>query len=161
VATVKSQSRALGAGGLAFAALIAFVVWSVISPPTYEIEYSVPGSPIRVVARYTPMHAYLAEYERSLVVVRADGARAEVKLFPDTGGYARAQLYETDGEVLYLKGYFDVVRIGGATGQAELVATAVPEGARYLGAFDSVRDVGWRFLVPSESPEQPLKPKGG
>jgi hypothetical protein len=146
---------------LAGAALMAFVAWRFIDPPTYEIAYTPPASATRLVARFTPTHAYLAEYARSLAVVRADGSRTEVQLAPDPGGYSRAQLYQSDDGTLYYKGYFDVARVDSKTGDVNASQPAVPAGARYLGAFDYVRDTGWRFLLPAESPEQALKPGPG
>ena len=150
----------LKAVAVALAALIALVAWSFVDPPTYEIEYTLPADSIRLVAGFTPMHAYLAEYERSLAVVRADGTRTEVKLFPDTGGYRRGQLYQAEDGTLYLKGYFDVARVDPKTREVSVASSAIPAGTRYLGAFDYVRNEGWRFFVPAESPEQPLEATG-
>ena len=159
--TARPRRRLLKTAAIAFATLITFVVCSFIDPPTYEIEYSLPTDSTRLVARFTPMHPYLAEYERSLVVVRSDGTRTEVKLFPDTGGYRRAQLYQAEDGSMYFKGYFDVARIDSSTREVSVVSSAIPAGTRYLGAFDYVRDIGWKFLPPAESPEQTLEAIGG
>ena len=159
--TIRPRRRFLKTVAAAFAALLAFIGWSYVDPPTNEIEYTLHADSTRLVAGFTPMHTYLAEYERSLTVVRPDGTRTEVKLFPDTGGYRRGQLYQAEDEILYLKGYFDVARVNSKTGEVKVVSNLVPTGAKYLGAFDYIRDIGWRFLLPSESPEQPLEATGG
>lgn len=159
--TARSRLGLLKALAIAFATIVIFVAWSFVDPPTYEIEYTVPGDSTRLVARFTPMHAYLAEYERSLLVVGPNGTRSEVKLFPDTGGYRRAQLYQAGDGTLYFKGYFDVARVDPKTRAVDVGSSAVPSGTRYLGAFDYVRDVGWKFLQPAESQEQPLEATGG
>ena len=159
--SIRPHRRLLKTVGAAFSALVVFVAWSFVDPPTYEIEYTLPADSTRLIAGFTPMHAYLTEYERSLAVVRPDGTRTEAKLFPDTGGYRRGQLYQAEDGILYLKGYFDVARVNSKTGELKVISSPVPEGASYLGAFDYVRDIGWRFLLPSESAEQPLEATGG
>ncbi len=157
----RPRRRLLKAIAIAGAAMVALVAWSFLDPPTYEIEYTLPSGGARVIARFTPMHLYLAEYERAVVVVRSDGKRSEAKLFPDTGGYRRSQLYQAEDGSLYFKGYFDVARINENSASIEVVTSPVPTGTKYLGAFDYVRDVGWKFLIPAESPEQPLEATGG
>ncbi|MBK6940802.1 MAG: hypothetical protein IPH13_11475 [Planctomycetes bacterium] len=128
---------------------------------TYDIEYTVPADRTRLVARYVAAHSHLAEYDRSLIVVRTNGARDEVELAKDTGGYSRAQLYEADDGALYLEGFFDVARIDANSRRISVSSNRVPAGARYLGAFDRLREGGWKFLAPHESPEQSLAPRGG
>lgn len=151
------------AGAIAAVVLLALLVvaWSVSDPRTYDVEYTVPADGTRLVARYVAAHSYLAEYDRSLIVVRTNGARDEVELAKDTGGYSRAQLYEADDGTLYLEGSFDVARVDAKSGRIALSSNRVPANARYLGAFDRVRDGGWKFLAPHESPEQSLEPRGG
>jgi hypothetical protein len=146
---------------VAGAALMVFLAWRVVDPPTYEVAYTPPASANRLIARFTPTHAYLAEYARSLAVVRSDGSRTEFPLAADTGGYSRAQLYQADDGTLYYKGYFDIARIDSVTGEVDVSSPEVPAGALYLGAFDYGRDTGWRFLLPAESPEQSMDASGG
>ena len=157
----RAPRRLLRTVAAALAVLFAFVAWSFVDRPTCEVEYTLSADATRLITGFTPMHAYLAEYERSLAVVRADGTRSEIKLFPDTGGYGRGQLYRAEDGALYLKAYFDVARVDPKTREVSVVSSVVPAGAQYLGAFDYIRNVGWKFLVPAESPELPLEATGG
>ncbi len=72
-----------------------------MNSPSYEIEYVDAPSGARVVAIYTPMHPYLAEYERSVSVYQPNGKKDSANLFPDTGGYRRShRSYRSIGRTL-------------------------------------------------------------
>ncbi len=154
-------SRFIKLLGLVLLCLIAIVVWAFMSPPTYEVEYKVPASKALLIAQFQPTSPHLAEYERSIVIHGENGKRTEVKLFPDTGGYLRGQLYEDANGLLYLKGYFDLVQIDPKLGIISETKGALPKGMKYLGAFDSKRGIGFLFLPATESPEQSLVAQGG
>lgn len=106
--------------------------------------------------QFTPSHPYLAEYDRSIVVVWANGGGSSAKLFPDTGGYARSQLYQRRDGSLFVKGFFDVAHVDPSKVSIMVNSLPVPQDASYIGAFDYVQDFGFRFLRPEESDEQPL-----
>jgi len=131
------------------------------SGAAHEIEYKLEPNGPSVVATYTPTHPYLAEYDRRVSVLLSDRRRVSAKLFPDTGGYRRGQLYLDQSGALYLEGFFDLAKIDARLGTIVVGAGKVPEDARYLGAFDYQRGSGWKFFTPSESPRVPLVAKGG
>jgi hypothetical protein len=140
-------------------AAIAAYSWRASFAGSTEAEYEIPGGRARIVSRIEPMHRFLAEYERAILIVSPDGRKVETRLFPDTGGYKRTQLYRAADGTYYAKGFFDVAHLDPGSMNIAL-SEAVPTGSSYLGAFD-VAGHGWRFLPANESREQSLLAKGG
>jgi hypothetical protein len=138
--------------------LVALVIWAYASPPAYEVEHVVMSSRTRIKMQFTPSHPYLAEYNRSVVVTWANGRESRAELFPDTGGYKRSQLYQDPNGTLFVKGYFDLALVDPAASSILIKSSPMPEAAKYIGAFDYVRNVGFQFLPPPASAEEPLVP---
>lgn len=134
-------------------ALALFTGFELVYPTPHVIEF--PGR-AQVKLRFTPAHLYLAEYERSVVFTNREGRSLSAELFPDTGGYARSQLYEGRDGKLYLAGHFDVAVLDPSAASISVGSHDVPAGSKYLGAIDFVSKFGLRFLSPAESPEQRL-----
>ena len=115
---------------------------------------------MRIVNRIEPKHRFLAEYERAILIVSSDGRKVEARLFPDTGGYRRTQLYRAADGTYYAKGFFDVAHLDPGS-MSIAPSEAVPAGSSYVGAFDIVEHEGWRFRPSNESREQSLLAKRG
>ena len=130
-------------------------------PPTYEAATTLPDSSSQLVVQLEPMHPYLAEYRRSLLLRTSGKPDQRVEMFPDTGGYSRTQLYRLPDGIFVVRGFFDSVRIDVAKRSLALEPETHSGVGIYLGAFDDKGDGGWRFIGKNQSPEQPLVAGGG
>ena len=141
--------------GILLAAIAGLIGFTYAFPPTYEASIELSGTKSRITIELEPMHLYLAEYQRTLVLRSPGKTDIRVKIFPDTGGYSRAQLYRlADGRFL-LHGYFDAYVIDPQKHAISEDGKNIPNGS-YLGAFDD-RGREWGFNEAVLSPEQPLK----
>jgi hypothetical protein len=128
---------------------------------TIEAECFLPDSGAILALRLRPTHAFLAEYDRTLVLRLADGREIACDLLADTGGYARTHLYAfRDGSYL-LRGSFDAVRIEATNPAIAPVSRDIEDASEYVGAFDFDERRRWRFFALAESRERDLEPKGG
>ena len=125
-------------------------------PPTYEATAQLPGSTSHIIVQLEPMHPYLAEYRRALVLRKAGAPDQRIEMFPDTGGYARTQLYRLPDGRFLVRGFFDAVRIDPNKHSLIAEPETAPVLGTYLGAFDDKGDRQWRFIDAAQSPEQPL-----
>ena len=144
--------------GLAVLA-VGSVVVSYYFPPTYEASTALPESNSVVAVQLEPMHPWLAEYRRTLVLRTSGAPEQKVNMFADSGGYSRTQIYRVADKVFLVRGYFDAYLIDLATQTIAPVQGPNHSSPRYLGAFV---DYGhkWEFLDAQRSPEQPLKAGG-
>jgi hypothetical protein len=95
-----------------------------------------------------PAHFFLGEYQRTLIF-RSRGQRvAQVDLFPDTGGYSRANLYKLTHDSLLL---VDVEASYFVDTKAHRIVrdNVRRREGRFLGTFDVDATKEWRF-IPSE-----------
>ncbi len=145
---------------LVLAGAAVFVPLTAMSHP-HEGTFVGPADGVRIVLQLQPIHPFLAEYRKTLVVSSTGGSHTSRELFSDTGGYLRTQLYLALDHSYYLKGYFDVAHVSSDAAHITIDVTAVAVGARYLGAFDEDATRTFRFISARESPEQPLVPSGG
>lgn len=152
---------ALIASGVVIALIVGLMAFTLLFPPTYEAVAELPGSSSSVVVELEPMHLYLAEYRRTLVLRSPSTADARTNMFPDTGGYSRAQLYSlSDGRFL-MKGYFDAFELDPKRHTIRPLKAPNTTDGQYLGAFDDTGDGRWRFIPASELPESDLSPPIG
>ena len=159
---------ALGLGGLVMAILLwptammraGLALLVLLAPtPTYRTGYSLPGTNVEVAIELKPTHPWLSEYERTLVLT-SPTKREEQKMFPDTGGYLRTNLYGLGGGRFLVKGFFDEWVVQTQPLQMKEVSQTTQRGGTYIGAFDEV-DRRWRFIPAAEQNEKPLVPGGG
>lgn len=138
----------------------AFAAFGYYFPPTYEATTKIANSDSQLVIELEPMHPYLAEYRRVLVL-RTDGKPDQrIEMFPDTGGYSRAQLYRLSNIRYVVRGYFDDITIDLSKRSFDSDQNSQNDGT-YLGAFDRNADGDWRFMDASQSVEQALIAGGG
>src|SRR5258708_5713365 len=102
--------------------------------PKYRAGYAVPGTDVELVIELKPMHPFLAEYERTLIVLRSS-EREERKMFPDTGGYLRTNVYSVEGGRLLVKGFFDEWLVQTDPLQIDKPSNRTRRGT-FIGAFD-------------------------
>jgi hypothetical protein len=144
--------------GIIIALIAGFIAWGIMFPPTYEAAVDLPGTASRIGVQLQPMHPYLAEYRRWLVLHKAGMPDQRVELFADSGGYFRTQLYKLPDGRFRVDGFFDSVIADPVQHQIS-DAGRVREKGTYLGAFQNVKQgqwTEWRFLSSAESPEETL-----
>ena len=128
--------------------------------PPAVFRYPNTGLAIRI--ERTPMHAFLAEYRRTLVVDREGREVVRRVMFSDSGGYSRVNVYDVGTSDLLLLSAFDVYLVNSSDGSVrELDRLHVTPNGAYLGAFASDEARRWRFVPASEAPELSIEPRGG
>lgn len=122
-------------------------------PPTYEEPVDLPGTSSVAIVQLEPMHLYLAEYKRALVLRKPGMPDQKIEMFPDTGGYSRTQLYRLNKEVFLVRGFFDAYLIDTNNHTISPASETIKDKGEYLGAFDD-KHLG-------ETKEQQLEAGGG
>ncbi len=140
--------------------IVAFVAIGFCFPSTYEATTRIPNSDSQLVLQLEPMHPYLAEYRRGLVLRTKGKPDQHIEMFPDSGGYSRTQLYKLPDGLYVVRGYFDAVTIDVSNRRFTTEQDEQSIGT-YLGAFDTIGNSGWRFIDANESAEQSLIAGGG
>jgi hypothetical protein len=140
--------------------IVAFTTISYCFPPIYEATTRIPNSDSQLVLQLEPMHPYLAEYRRTLVLRTKGKPDQRIELSPDSGGYSRTQLYKLPDGLYAVRGYFDAVTVDVSKGSLSNERDKQSIGM-YLGAFDNIGNDGWRFIGASQSAELSLIAGGG
>lgn len=144
-----------------FALIVGGIAIGYYFPPTYEAATVLPGTSDQIIMQIEPMHPYLAEYRRTLVLRQAGKSDRRIEMFPDSGGYLRAQVYRLPNGEFVVRGYFDAVKVNIV--ERTLVNKDISPSLSgvYVGAFDNKKNHEFRFIEASQSPEQPLLAQGG
>jgi len=139
------------------ALLVLLVAVNLYFPPTYEASVQLPGTASRVAVQLQPMHLYLAEYKRALVLRKPGVPDVRQEMFPDTGGYSRTQLYQLPDGRFLIEGPFDSFILDARSNSIQPAPKAAAFNATYLGVFDGTGDGNWRYLAGAESPRKPVR----
>src|SRR6266571_4736473 len=59
-----------------------------------EARFRVPDTSFTIVVQRHSTHLFLAEHNRSLLLLENENPVARAEMFPDAGGYSRANLYQ-------------------------------------------------------------------
>ena len=122
--------------------------------------FAVPDSITTVTLQRTSTHAFFAEYQRNLMTEVEGRLVRQLTLFPDTGGYSRANLYRIDGQSVLLRDADSSYTIDVTTGTISKDEKRRAEGT-FLGSFDVDGASTWRFIFARERPELPTEMLGG
>ena len=108
--------------------------------------------------RLETIHPFLAEYERTAILVRKGKPDLRRTMMLDHGGHSATNLYACGSGVFILDGYFDVWKV-------DTIAGTITEGdcvdRVYLGVFDVSPSGPWRFHHAEVLPDVDLVPSGG
>lgn len=121
--------------------------------------FLVPDSNTSVTIERLSTHAYLAGYKRTVVIETESRPIVQLEMFPDTGGYSRANLFRLDSQKLLLRDAANSYTI-------DLVNRTISkdesrrEAGTFLGSFDIDHSKIWRFLPVREKPEMPTEFSG-
>jgi hypothetical protein len=118
--------------------------------------FPVPASPTSVTVARISMHAFLAEYRRDLIVEGQGRPARRVEMFPDSGGYSRANLYRIDAQRVLLRDVDSSYTIEVATGTVSKDEKR-QAAAIFLGSFDVDATGTWRFIFAGERAELPTE----
>ena len=129
-------------------------------PRPCEASAKLGDSGPEITVEIVPMHPYLAEYRRSLVLHRKGLPDQRIEMFPDTGGYSRTQLYRCPDGTLLVAGFFDAFNIDPVKHNIVRHNENAAHAGVYLGAFDRTKTHDWRFIDASRSPERELVAQG-
>lgn len=111
--------------------------------------YEFPGSSARLVLERSPIHLFLAEYERTLILCNGTEETIRRKAAEDSGGYSRMEVYRISEREYFLKGdldfdrYFLDIRTNSFR---DAILENIPRNAKLVGAFDRDDEKRWRFL---------------
>lgn len=122
--------------------------------------FPVPESATTVTVARMSMHAFLAEYRPDLIVEGQGRPARRLEMFPDTGGYSRANLYRIDDQRVLLRDADSSYTIEVATGTVSKDETR-QAAAIFLGSFDVDATGAWRFIFARERAELPTEFLGG
>lgn len=106
-------------------------------------------------------HGAFAEYERTVIVESEGQAAMQMQMFPDTGGYSRANIYQLGNERLLL------LRDADASYTIDLGTRIITKDKErrqegtFLGSFDVDDSARWRFIAVGERSELPTEFVGG
>jgi hypothetical protein len=151
---VRVMRYLLLATGILF--IVALIDWFFLPGPLIKASMDLPGGAGKVTMQLERL-GLQAEYYRDVIFSRIGLGDQLLPLKLDTGGYARAQLYQMPSGKFLLTGNHDFVVLDPATGAKSYEIAPPPTGSVYLGAFDHDEKRHWRFWLPNESPERSLK----
>jgi hypothetical protein len=127
--------------------------------PRCSAAYAVPGSSYRIEIAMRRF-GFLAEFQRWLYIENAGHRIAVLELFPDTGGYRRANLYRTAPDQWLVRTFFRNSYVIDLRREAIDKVNAAPRirsDDEFVGAFDIIDDE-WRFIPSNERLELPVTP---
>jgi hypothetical protein len=143
------------------AGLVMFTLFGPMDNYVLSTSYRFPGTELKLSVELKPIHRFLAEFERKLVLSGSKQQRIEQPMFVDSGGYTRTNLYAMPDGSFLVKGFFDGWLIQTKPVKIVEVEEAANLRATFLGAFDWTSDREWRFIPAAERAEQTLVPHGG
>ncbi len=120
---------------------------------------TLPGTALGVDVVRAPIHRFLAEFSRTIVLLRPGLRPIEVGMLDDTGGYSRVNLYLLSDGTFRLRDAQESFLI--PTVNALILfedPRAAPSGV-FQGSFDIDSDHVWRFIPAAERPELPTELK--
>jgi hypothetical protein len=123
-------------------------------------EYRFPNVAAQLLVLHEPMHGFLAEYRRTLILAVADADPLRVSLTDDTGGYDRANLYQVDRVTFRIRDAFGSYLV---LLKRPIILFEDPRqsGGTFIGSFDRDAQQRWRFIPAVERAEQPTELRGG
>jgi hypothetical protein len=146
--------------------VIAIVVWhtAACGPSQFSAQMTAPSGELTIAVSMTASHAFLAEYDRTLITRRADLELARIQLPRDTGGYALVNVYAANPDEILVKTHFAyeyVVHLQTGGIAESTTPRPRPNTARaevvFLGAFDFGSEKRWQFIPASARAEQKVQ----
>ena len=115
------------------------------------------GDGVMLQVRLESMHPFLAEYERTAILVRKGKPDLRRTMMLDHGGYSATNLYACGSGVYVMEGFFDTWKIDSMAGT---MSEGDCVGRVYLGVFDGGSGRPWQFHHARVRPEKDLTPSG-
>ena len=141
--------------------VVMFMLFGPMPDYILSARHRLPGTELELSVELKPIHRLLSEFERKLVLSGSNQQRIEQRMFVDSGGYTRTNLYSTQDGNFLLKGFFDGWLVRARSVEIAEIENATKLRANFLGAFDWTSDREWRFIPAADRAEQTLTPPGG
>jgi hypothetical protein len=119
-------------------------------------SFPVPGTNASLQVVLKPTHPYLAEYERTLIVFNGQQS-VRTRIFNDTGGYGKLNIYSTGPNSILVRGPFEEVTVHLDSLTIEINSTPSRVPTNYLATFTNSNSSGWHFIPANEQREQEIK----
>lgn len=109
------------------------------------------------------IHAFLAEYDRFLILTVGGKTIAELKISTDTGGYSRANIFSTKSDSIF------VVQDRMGKYEININSRKIKEienncknskNSNFIGAFDTDESKMWQFISVSKRRRMPMLVSG-
>jgi len=120
--------------------------------PPEKAMFMPSGSQLTIAIERRPMHPFLTEYHRILILSSEEKEISHWSLFPDTGGTVLVNAFMLPGRVVRLVDRlesYEIVLNSQAVAQKTSEIQHESQGV-FLGAFDFSKKEGWRFLSSDE-----------
>jgi hypothetical protein len=146
--------------------VVAIVVWhtAACGPSQFSAQMTAPGGELAIAVSIAGSHAFLAEYDRTLITRRADRELARIQLPRDTGGYALVNMYAVNPDEILVSTHFGseyVVHLQTGAIAESTTPRPRPNTARaeaiFLGAFDFGSEKRWQFIPASTRAERTVQ----
>lgn len=114
-----------------------------------------------ILIRRVSIHAFLAEYDRYLLLVVNGKTVAEIQMSTDTGGYSQANVFATTTgfSVQDRMGRYEVDEKKQQIKELESVCKN-PKDDIFVGAFDIDESKHWQFISPPKRKYAPMLVSG-
>jgi hypothetical protein len=123
-------------------------------------EFKAPYSNVSLVLEREPTHAFLAEYDRTLILLVHGKERARIRMSADTGGYSRTNIYKLSDSIYVLSDAADAYVLDVVNVTLKKSEHRETDG-QFVGCFDTDDSKEWRFMAASERKEMPAEFRGG
>lgn len=132
---------------------------------TEEVAIGTPIHSANITLRRTPIHPFLAEYQREISISFNDSEKHRVVLFPDTGGTVRIGVYKAEPDILTLIDRMSIYAIRVMEGGVVEFRCDDPNARASIARADYVGSFNWvgqgssrtfRFISVEEGGELPL-----
>jgi hypothetical protein len=110
------------------------------------------------------IHAFLAEYDRYLILTVDGKSVAEVQISTDTGGYSRANVFSTNSSSIFViqdrMGRYEVNIERQEIKKIKDDDCENPKNSKFIGAFDTDESKKWQFISASKRKQMPMLVSG-
>jgi hypothetical protein len=122
------------------------------------------GANASIQIRRVHIHAFLAEYDRYLILNVNGKPVVEVQISTDTGGYSRANVFSTNlGSTLIVQdrmGRYEIDVESQKIKELDGNDCANPKDSNFIGAFDTDESKKWQFIPASKRKQMPMLVSG-
>lgn len=104
------------------------------------------------------IHAFLAEYDRYLLLNVNGKTVTEVQISTDTGGYSRANVFVSNSDFIIVEDSMERYEINVERREITVIKRdcEYPKDYIFVGAFDTDETKKWQFIPASKKEKMPM-----